>query len=824
MLLAGAGLVVAAAGAVQAAPVPVERVLEEVRVTAQRRETDLQVTPLSLGSYGGAALAEARIYSVADLAASVPALSLTAVSPLDLELNIRGITNTRLDSPSADPSVGTFVDGVYFGRTGDLSYDFFDLDRIEVIRGPSGVQLGKNVAGGALSVVTAKPAAARTGSIGVTIGNYRSRAISGHAGGALGEDLAGRLSFQWRQHDGYARDVLHDRDLEDLDSIQLRAQLLWQPAGSGWSARLALDTNEDAGNGINNVARAGGTAQCETSYLRSNCTRPFSNLRAYLGIDDPRVNLPQSVQFAGDAARTQQFLQRRGSGVVLDVQRVADRHSFESLTAWRHARAAQLYDQTGIGTEALDGSIANWRSYVAYVDARYGSRPATSNNGRFLFSFPVAEDTGSTQLSQELRFVSDSPGQRWTGSAGLYFEYAQIDKTDRFIGENFLGALLPGAENPLSTLSGENRWENAGRNRHLSAFAELAYRIRPGLKLSLGVRQSEDDKRGTVSGLVVATGDRFSPTDPRAATTMESLCRRPDGSAVQPTPATCVAPNQWVFGAGTGFTTAYGRRWGRLVPQVVLEWTAGDRWFVYGKLAGGFKGGGFDDTPANVAQATTPYDPETVTSYELGVKSMLLGRRLRLNADVFYMDYRDLQVTQINAACLCNLTDNAASSTIQGAEVELEYAAAPHLRIALASSFVDATYRDFLESALLPGTNTRLDSSGNRLQRTPRTQLSAAIDYTAGRAGWQDALRFSIRYSYQSRQFWGTDNIASEPGYGLLDASVRLSVPRSSWTVGLYGRNLTDRLYAVNLSTFFGEAISQFGPPRTYGIDVGLRL
>ena len=126
-------------------------------VTAQRRETDLQTTPVAISAYGGEALDENKIFTVSDLANSVPAFSLTALTPLDAELNIRGITNTRLDSPTADPSVGTFVDGVYMGRTGDLNFDFYDLERIEVIRGPQGVLLGKNVVGGALSVITAKP-------------------------------------------------------------------------------------------------------------------------------------------------------------------------------------------------------------------------------------------------------------------------------------------------------------------------------------------------------------------------------------------------------------------------------------------------------------------------------------------------------------------------------------------------------------------------------------------------------------------------------------------------------------------------------------------
>src|SRR6185369_6143852 len=111
---------------------------------------------------------------------------------------------------------------------------------------------------------------------------------------------------------------------------------------------------------------------------------------------------------------------------------------------------------------------------------------------------------------------------------------------------------------------------------------------------------------------------------------------------------------------------------------------AGHRHVVtYATVAKGFKGGGFDDTPANVAQATTPFDPETATNYEIGIKTDFLDNRMRLNADVFYMDYKDLQVTQTNAACLCNITDNAASAEIKGVEAEFAFAATERLRLTL---------------------------------------------------------------------------------------------------------------------------------------------
>ncbi len=185
--------------------------IEEIVVTAQRRETALQTTPVAISAYSGDSLAADKVFTVTDLANAVPAFSLTAGTPLDVELNIRGVTNTRLDAPTADPSIGTFMDGVYHARTGDLNFDFYDLARIEVIRGPQGVLLGKNVVGGALSIITAKPKFDPSAKVTVSYGNYDSQLISGYATGKLTDTLAGRFSFQTRSHDGYARDILHDR-------------------------------------------------------------------------------------------------------------------------------------------------------------------------------------------------------------------------------------------------------------------------------------------------------------------------------------------------------------------------------------------------------------------------------------------------------------------------------------------------------------------------------------------------------------------------------------------------------------------------------------
>lgn len=796
--------------------------LEEVVVTAQRRETNLQTTAVAVSAYTGEQLAAEKVFTVNDLAASVPAFSLTAQTGLDVELNIRGVTNTRLDSPTADPSVGTFVDGVYMGRTGDLNYDFYDLERVEVIRGPQGVLLGKNVVGGALSVITAKPSQENSANLLLSYGNYDSKLVSGHVNGGMTEDWAGRLSFQYRAHDGYAEDILHHRDVENLNSYQVRGQVAWAPSDSKFKARLAVDFNKDNSNGLNVAAIPGGIVGCETSVVGPNCTRPWSNLRAYLGITDPRKNIAQSIQYAGQP-RIQQYMKRQGVGAVLDLEYQASAFTFNSLTGYRSGWGDQVYDQTGAGPEALGWSTTNWAAYIAYMNARYGTRSQFSNNGQFLFAQPVGEKAQIHQFSQEFRLTSNSEG-RLDWIAGLYLKDDNIDKTDRFIGENFLGTLIPGGNNPLSTLSGENRWVNNGEIKNYAVFAQLGFKFTDTLKLSAGLRYTQDKKGGTVTGTVIATGDRFNPNDPRANVTIESVCRSPTGALIGAGIATCVAPNRWTYQTGDSFTQAYSAKWNKLTPQVTLDWKISDTVFSYVTVARGFKGGGYDDTPANPGQANDPFDPETVTNYEIGIKSEMLDRRIRLNADVFYMDYKNLQITQTNAACLCNLTDNAAAAEIKGIEAEFDFAATDRLRIGLSGSYVDAKYKTFIETAINGLTGQRLDSSGNKLQRTPPTQLTGDVGLKLPAGGLGDAIDVRVAYTWQSEMPWETNNVAKEPAYGLLDARIGLSPQGKPWSVAVWGKNLTDKLYRVNIIGFFGEQVSQFGPPRTYGMDFGWKF
>lgn len=732
--------------------------LGEILVTAQRREASVQDTSLAVSAFGAETIDQARVLSFEELATRVTSLSFTALSPLDQEFNIRGITNTRLDSPSADQSIGIFTDDVYVGRSGLFNFDMYDIERVEVIRGPQGVLLGRNVVGGAISIISAAPSFETGGAFNVSYGNFNEVLARGHVTGGITDSLATRFSFQIRNRDGFNQDIQNNIDLDNIESIQFRSQLLFQPQESDFSARLIFDYTKDKSNGFHSVAIDGPAPGAG----------PWSTARAAIGAIrgrplDIREGLPTWPTYVGDANPTPQGLDREAWGLNLRLEKgLGDIATLTSITGYRKGDAFNLYDQTGIGPFNDFGVIA----------------PT-------LFTFPVQETESIRQFSQELRIVSETRERGFEWIVGAYFQRDTVDKFDRFRADT---------PAPIPTLSGESTWDNTARNRSYAFFGQLGYRFSEAFRIVAGVRYANDKKEGTVTGTAVATGDRFNPNDTVALTPLASN-----------------------FTTGTGYTTDYGESWSEITPQVTAEFKPNDDILLYATFSTGYKGGGFEDDPANAAAAQAGYDPETVDNFEVGAKMEFLDRRVRLNLAAFSMRYKNLQVTQTNQDCLCNITDNAADAKIRGVEAELEIAATEWLTLYGGGTVLDTEYIDFIDSL-------GRDSSGNFLQRTPEWQFNVGGTLTTDLGSWKNGLTANVNYNRQGKLFWAPDNAQTEDPYGLLNARISITPNDGQITLSAWGRNLTNTLYRTNIIAFFGDEVSRLGNPRTYGVELGFRF
>ncbi|MCB1854602.1 MAG: TonB-dependent receptor plug domain-containing protein, partial [Halieaceae bacterium] len=229
--------------------------LEEVLVTAQKRTESLQDVPVSVSAISGDQVREGMISGMSDVALETPNFNMTQFNIGEPQYFIRGIGNT-LDSAASDAAVATFVDEVYIGRPGGASTDLYDLERIEILRGPQGTLFGKNVVGGAISLYTKRPSQEFEGSISGTYGDRDLGVVQGLVTGPLTDTLAGKLVAQTKQQDGYVKNVIDGNDYQDQDNNSARGQLQWDP-NSDLSILLGADYSKDKVNGncrnVNNL-------------------------------------------------------------------------------------------------------------------------------------------------------------------------------------------------------------------------------------------------------------------------------------------------------------------------------------------------------------------------------------------------------------------------------------------------------------------------------------------------------------------------------------------------------------------------------------------
>ncbi len=734
--------------------------LEAIVVTAQKRAENVQDAPLAISAVTGATLAKDRVTSITDLAQTMTGISFTANSPQANEINIRGVVNTRLTGPTADQSVSTFVDDVYVARSGILNTAFYDVARIEVVRGPQGVLLGKNVAGGAVNVISNKPTQENSGAATVSIGNYSLRQFTGFVNGAISEDFSGRISFQAIKHSGYARDLLHNVDLENLDSTQARVQLAYEPAGSGFNALFIADYSQTSDDGVNRVGVVSPTSPAGPTIWSGTRALISARLGRTLG---PRESYPVWPKFLGDAAASPQRATRDNYSFILKLeQELGQSMKLSSATGYRNNKSYTLYDQTGLGP-----------------DNGFNLTPAelASVGSSLLFAEPVNFRETGNFFTQEVRLQSTDNASKLSWIIGAFYLKSNVTQRNRFWGESLV----------LPTLSGESHWIDAGRNEDYAAFAQLGYKLTDTLKLDAGLRYTHDSKNGNQQGIIVATGDRYNPVD------LAPL-----------TPLTI------------NFNTPYGKSWSAWTPQATLSWTPNDAMMAYATISRGFKGGGFQNNASKAVAANTAYEPENVTNYEVGYKAELFDRTIRWNSALFMMKYKNLQVQQTLASCLCNIISNAASATIKGIESDLQIAPSKQFRAWISGTYLDATYDSF--------TFAGVNNTGKELQRTPKFQFAVGAEVSVGSGKWEDALTLRLAYRYQGRMPWAPENTTWEEAYGTLDGRVTLNMPDKNWSLSAFGKNLTNKLYRTNIIVFFHDEMSSYAPPRTYGLELSAKF
>lgn len=694
----------------------------DILVTARKREESLQDVPIAITAYDGDAIREAQISDLSEFAGRTPSFTFQTQSSLEQEAFIRGVGTVRLNSATADPSIGLFLNEVYIGRRGSATPPIFDLERVEILRGPQGTIFGKNVVGGAISLVTAAPSFT-TGAGGyIAVGTRGTVQAEGYSTGALSDTIAARAAFYTNHHDGFSRNVVNGQELDDLESYGARFSLLAQPA-SGLTINIVADMSRDNGGG-------------QARHAVDDPTRPgIGPITTGQISKDPRTT--ETPYF--------QFNRRETYGLTGRIDYEAGFGTLTYLSAIRFGDSAQRYSQAGAGSPPsfTDSLLTQYEDYQG--------------------------------LTQELRLASNSTGPlRWL--AGVYYLREETDRSSRNTARSFLPG---GPGSTRDSLDGDNIFDQVGVAQNYAAFGELSYAITPQLTVSAGGRYTIDHKQMVASARILSLGlpgDLLSP-----------------------------APLREEYAIDVDNT------WREFTPRLAVEFKATRDILFYASAARGFKGGGWQSATPDEATALRPFDPETAWNYEIGMKSDFFDRRVRLNLSAFQLDFKDLQVEQLDDVLLTTVVANAANAKIRGIEGELTVAVTQGLTLSGSGSIIDAKYLDYIDE----GRN--LDFTGNKLPRTSDFQYSVAADY-ATPVGNDLTAKAHVDYVYQDSFFYGPDNTNSEPGYGLVNARIGIGAADDGWAVSLWAKNLTNKLYRVSVIPFLGDEASLYGPPRTYGV------
>ncbi|WP_421849362.1 TonB-dependent receptor [Novosphingobium sp.] len=653
--------------------------IADIVVTARKKEERLQNVPLAITALTTASLESRSITSSLDLQQSVPSLQIGQIPNAALSSlpSIRGQVQTE-SLISVDPSVGTYVNNVYVGRTDGAAFNPIDIQRIEVVKGPQGTLFGRNTTGGAISVFTNRPdpEAGLSGWLAGGYGTFNRVDLSGVLNVPLSDTLAARFVGQYVNSDGYIRDIIDGKTRDGRDDWLGRASLRWQPSKdldvlvvyehyrprvlNGPASRLrAFDaTNLAAPGGPIGLAALEtflqGTVGPVPLPIGGSGVRPNPDIATYL-------NTARDQIASGEAG----FINGRVQSVTANIDyKLGDGVSAKLIYGWRKFSDDRQYD--------LDGTPA----LIVSASAQFGGE----------------------QHSVEGQLLGQAFGEKldWVTGA-YYFTETGFNNTQNFF---------------LPLIAGFNQADNnaAGRNKSYALFAQGTFELTSRLRLTGGLRHTWDEKSIAISNFTLGFNNPAAPVFIR--------CEIPQGIDVDgPDPA-----------GQPGSTQCLGRqsrKFGYFSYLASLDYRLADDVLGYAKISQATRGGGFNVRAGRNGVDAAPFNPETIREIEVGLKSTLLGGKLRLNLAGFYTKGSDLQVTQqiASGGSISTLIQNAAKATFKGVEVEATWRPTKRLTLDGSLATLAAHYDRYLDG------DGVTDLSSSQFRFTSDAQLSEGITY-----------------------------------------------------------------------------------------------
>ena len=707
--------------------------LEELVVTARRREETAKDVPVALSAYTAAVMERTGVRDITDLQKTTPSLTLQAArgSNSTLIAFIRGVGQ---QDPlwGFDPGVGLYLDDVYIARPQAAVLDVFDVERIEVLRGPQGTLYGRNTIGGAIKYVTARIGSTPELDVKGQFGSYgeHHEIVSFKLPVSSTFGVSGAIAKY--DHDGYGTNLFTHNDQYNKNVLALRGSAEWTPTES-FFARLSLDRVQDDSNAKHGHREAPYTTASGVTY----------------GV---LPNVYDTMAGAGDKNKVV-----AEGGSLLGQWTVNSDLTLKSITAFRSGYTNGNIDFDETPLPLLD------------IPARY-------------------RDHQFTQEFQSLFNVG-----KLHGVAGVF--YLQATASGAF------DTVLSNA----SPATGYTVYDGGYvRTKSTSVYADASYDFTDQFQLSVGGRYTSDDKTGHVVRQQYL-GNR-SPAFGNAA-------------AIKLGP-----PN-------TDYTKE--RTFTKFTPRVSGSYKLTSDLTTYASYGQGFKSGGFDMRGDAVAYPATVngYAPETVTTYEIGLKGSVLDHTLNFATDIFDSAYRNQQITTQypnTTGGIASVVDNVGSSTLRGAEVEGSWRIAPAFSVNATASYIDTKFDKYL--AFIPGTGLVDVSNQRKLQNTPKwtASLSGTYSHDFGDRG-RITITPAMAYRSFTQQFEIATPLIDQPAYTLYDLDAMWTSADNRYQVGLHGKNLGDKRYKIGGYSFpgalYGNSIDAFyGAPRTVTVSVAAKF
>jgi len=783
--------------------------LEEVVVTARKRQETLQDAPLAISALSGDQLRTEGLRNLSDLARVIP--NLDVATDAQAQIYIRGV-GARNPSINYDSGVGIYVDGAYLSRMQGGLLDNVDIANVQVVRGPQGTLFGKNTTGGAIIYTTNRPVDAWEGDLEVRMGNHGREDFRGTLNVPLIEgSLNSRFSI-WSVHrDGYVKNAWDGSERNEEDRVGGRGQLQWLPTDSlTIDLNLSYSETDQAGFGQNcnpiNQVGSGYLAGMLAPILMMTTGKTYAQHCAdngALGIDTV-INdyvTPNTREEVDQSIATVEW-------------ELSNNMSLKSISTWRDIESEGPTDVDAVGIPLLTAGA----------------------------SYPSALGFQTDIFSQELQLTGSTLNDTVSFAAGLFY-FEENGKVNLASGQgplstnNFPGLPLPFMLYNFSLLDVESD------NESKAAYAQFDWELADQWTLSAGIRYTDETREFRRTRFV------------------------PDTSVGNP-PAMPVGPGNWLLPGGTGsFNIAHDwvlsnnpqdnqtrsvedDEW---TPMVSLSYafdTAGwvETGSAYLTYSEGYLSGGVSDQLDPLSGQLGAFKPENVQNYELGAKLIGLDSTLSLNTALFYMDYTNRQLTSVtldpNTGAPVGVPINAKASSVMGLEIETVWLPGGNLELTANLTLNDGEIDEFDDTQILTlGTGAQLgldcvslapaapldicsiDRSDENLPRLAKYSytLGAQTKFSLG----DGMLIPQISYNYRDSVDYCQDRGSCVSGayqQNRENLSASLTWNNESWRIRLWGNNLTNDRYIGGgqfITDNLGNVAGQYNAPRTYGIDLG---